>query len=385
MDYRNNKVEKNLDQFQKQKYRGELAKRARRRRKKTAALISAFIICITACAALILCLTMVFRYRSLRLENTAVIKELEDIRTMQEVYYSQDETNAMIEQAEDKAKQKAAEETKAQILSLIKRQLSAGESVLKTIRQLFPNEIIIVADGSYHFIALDEQLKANKKINENYSVDENRLMHYVENGEELGVKGIDVSRYQGEIDWEKVAEDDVTYAFIRVGIRGYTEGEILPDEQFENNIKGADRNDIATGVYFFSQATSVEEAEEEAQFVLDAIEPYNITYPVVLDIEEILSSNARTAQLSAKERTDYCIAFCDMIEQAGYTPMIYGNLKTFMLMLEMDRIEKYPKWFACYDEQIYFPYEYAIWQYTDKGEVSGINGKVDMNISFYEP
>ena len=191
-----------------------------------------------------------------------------------------------------------------------------------------------------------------------------------------------MSKYQGEIDWEKVADDDVEYAFIRLGIRGYSEGEIMEDETFEDNIKGARQNDIDVGVYFFTQATSVEEAEEEAQYVLDTIEPYKVTYPVVIDVEAVNNSDARTKELTKEERTEYCIAFCEMIKNAGYTPMIYGNLKTFMLLLDLEQLEEYEKWFALYDEQVYYPYDFKVWQYTDEGKVDGIDVNVDLNISF---
>jgi GH25 family lysozyme M1 (1,4-beta-N-acetylmuramidase) len=174
----------------------------------------------------------------------------------------------------------------------------------------------------------------------------------------------------------------VEYAFIRLGIRGYTEGEIKEDDTFEYNINGALDNGIEAGVYFFTQAISVEEAEEEAQFVLDAIEPYDVTYPVVLDVEAVNQDNARTKDLTKEERTEYCIAFCEKIRQAGYTPMIYGNLKSFMLMLDMEKLEDYDKWFAYYDDQLYFPYNVRVWQYTDTGSIEGIDTDVDINISF---
>ena len=116
--------------------------------------------------------------------------------------------------------------------------------------------------------------------------------------------------------------------------------------------------------------------------MLDKIKDYDVTYPVVLDVEEISNSNARTIDLTVEERTEYCIAFCDKIKQAGYTPMIYGNLKTFMLMLDIEKLEEYDKWFAQYDTEVYFPYAFKVWQYTDSGSVEGIGVNVDMNISF---
>ncbi len=193
-------------------------------------------------------------------------------------------------------------------------------------------------------------------------------------------KGIDVSRYQGKIDWEKVASDGVEYAFIRAGIRGTTEGKLMEDDRFADNIEGAIDNDIHAGIYFFTQALTKEEAVDEAEFVLELIEPYKITYPVVIDLEEVTSEDARTADLTKEEYTQNCIAFCETIKAAGYTPMIYGNLKTFMIMLDMEQLEDYEKWFAYYNAPVYFPYDFSIWQYSSKGSVRGIDEDVDLNI-----
>lgn len=126
----------------------------------------------------------------------------------------------------------------------------------------------------------------------------------------------------------------------------------------------------------------MEEAEEEAEYVIDSIAPYKVEYPVVIDVEAVTSTRARGNDLTSEERTKYCIAFCEKIREAGYTPMIYGNLKTFMLMLDIEQLEEYDKWFAYYDESYYFPYDFKIWQYTNKGKVAGIKGEVDLNISF---
>ena len=125
---------------------------------------------------------------------------------------------------------------------------------------------------------------------------------------------------------------------------------------------------------------TVEEAIEEAEFVLDMIEPYDVSYPVVLDIEEVTSDKARTADLTKEDYTRNCIAFCETIKDAGYTPMIYGNLKSFLIMLDMEQLEDYQKWFAYYSAPVYFPYEFDIWQYSSKGSVNGIKGEVDLNI-----
>ena len=134
------------------------------------------------------------------------------------------------------------------------------------------------------------------------------------------------------------------------------------------------------GIYFYTQALTEEEAVEEAEFVLELIEDYEITYPVVLDLEEVADDSARTSEMTKEEYTKAAIAFCETIRKAGYTPMIYGNLKTFMIMLDMEQIEAYDKWFAYYDTTVYFPYDFTIWQYSSNGSVKGIGGNVDMNV-----
>ena len=115
--------------------------------------------------------------------------------------------------------------------------------------------------------------------------------------------------------------------------------------------------------------------------MLNMIKPYDISYPVVYDLEEVTSKNARTAGMTKEDYTNACIAFCETVQAAGYKPMIYGNLKTFMIMLDLSRLEKYDKWFAYYGTPVYFPYEFAVWQYSSKGNVNGIDGKVDLNIA----
>ncbi len=194
-------------------------------------------------------------------------------------------------------------------------------------------------------------------------------------------KGMDVSYYQGAIDWSKVKQSGIEYAIIRLGYRGYAQGVFSEDKKFEANITGALSNDIPAGVYFVTKAITVDEGIEEANYVLERIKPYNVTWPVVIDIEPASSINDRTNELTAPQRTDIILAFCDTIKEAGYTPMIYGGVGTFMNYLEFERLEGVEKWFAQYFNQPYLRYEFGIWQATDKGEVLGIRGNVDINYS----
>lgn len=357
----------------------------KRRRSENSILAGSILLCIVTLTAVTVCLVMVFQYRAVQQKNTAMMSELEAIRLREEAAYDQAEVDAMIESAVEEAEEKTGEEVKGKILGSIKEFMSSGQGTTAMLRAFFPDEIVVADAGQYYFFPILEKLARNTYDPDSFMADGDGVMHYYVDGERASRKGIDVSRYQDKIDWEKVAEDEVDYAFIRLGIRGYTEGEILEDETFQRNIKGALKNDIDVGVYFFTQAMSEEEAEEEAEFVIDSITPYKVTYPVVIDVEAVTSTNARGNDLTSEERTKYCIAFCEKIKEAGYTPMIYGNLKTFMLLLNIEELEEYDKWFAYYDEAYYFPYDFKIWQYTNKGKVAGIKGDVDLNISFEAP
>ena len=155
------------------------------------------------------------------------------------------------------------------------------------------------------------------------------------------------------------------------------------DSSFDTFAKDAIKNNIKIGAYFFSSAITKQEAIEEADYVLDIIKPYKITYPVVIDFEEISGDSYRQENLTTEELTDIIIAFCDKIEKAGYKPMIYSNLKGFVGRLDLTRLEKYEKWFVYYSDTPYFPYEFSIWQYTESAKLDGVSGNtIDLNISF---
>ncbi|MBO5518406.1 MAG: glycoside hydrolase family 25 protein [Firmicutes bacterium] len=260
-------------------------------------------------------------------------------------------------------------------------------SVWELLQDLLPNLIVYRgAGGVFQYASIDRSLPQSDYDWRNLvEVSENpREVEYVVDGETVSIKGIDVSTYQGEIDWEKVADSGVKYAFIRLGYRGYESGLLVKDDRFEENIRGALQNGVAVGVYFVTQAISVEEAVEEAQFVMENIRPYNVTWPIVLDIEDAASATARTAELSQQARTDHAIAFCETIKESGYTPILYCNIRWFIEKLDITRIADYDKWFAQYFRKPFFPYTFQVWQYSSTGRVDGINGNVDFNISFVD-
>lgn len=266
-------------------------------------------------------------------------------------------------------------------LSTLKNYANQYGVSIEFLQRFFDDQIVYKDETGIVYADIDESLAKSNYDWSNLSRT-NGVFEYIENGEVISIKGIDVSKYQGSIDWNKVKADGVEYAIIRVGRRGYSEGLVGLDESFEQNIKGAAKAGIKVGVYFFSQAVNEEEAIEEANFVLDAIKDYDIQYPVVFDSEEIIGDDARTDGITAAEMTDIAIAFCDTVKAEGYTPMIYGNIKWFMTKMELNRLEEYDKWFAQYFNTPFFPYAFTMWQYTASGSVDGIDGNVDLNICF---
>ena len=193
--------------------------------------------------------------------------------------------------------------------------------------------------------------------------------------------GVDVSSHQNEIDWQAVAESGVDFAMIRVGYRGYTEGGLFTDEYWEENVAGALDAGLQVGVYFYSQAISVEEAKEEAKFVLKALRGWDITFPVVFDWE-CVGEQARTWGASSRLVTDCTAAFCDAVERAGYIPAFYFNQSMAMDTFRLRELQSYDFWLAQYHDAMTFPYAVQLWQYTCTGTVPGITGDVDLNLSF---
>lgn len=281
------------------------------------------------------------------------------------------------------ALKKSAEDSVTEdVRELIKKRLSAGDSATYLLRIYYPEYIVFMNDGIYKFTKIDSTLRMNQLKKENFKVSENGELTYSENGQVISHKGIDLSKYQGNVNFSAVKNAGVEYAMLRCGYRGYDNGAIVTDPNFKTYAANAAANDIKIGAYFFSQAITTAEAVEEANFVLETVKPYHISYPIAIDIEDVAGKNPRQKELSKTELTDIVIAFCDTVKAAGYTPIIYANLAYFGDNLDYARLEAYDKWFASYTTTLYFPYEIAMWQYTNSGRIDGISGDVDINIGF---
>ncbi len=223
--------------------------------------------------------------------------------------------------------------------------------------------------------ATEETAARNERDPEDFQMEDGFLRYP---GAQIGV---DVSTHQGLIDWAQVKEAGVSFAIIRVGYRGSTKGQLYEDELFRDNLNGAKEAGLRVGVYFFSQALTVEEAVQEAQFVLELLDGEPLELPVYYDWEQI-AGTSRITDPGLLPLTDCTVAFCEAVRQEGYTPGVYFNQDYGYAYLDFVRLQDYTLWLAEYGDNPTFRYRYDCLQYTDAGSLPGIDTTVDMDLIF---
>lgn len=200
-------------------------------------------------------------------------------------------------------------------------------------------------------------------------------------GVRSGTIGIDVSKYQTNINWTKIKNAGINFAIIRCGYRGYGSGVLVEDPMFASHIKGAKAAGLRVGVYFFSQAVNEAEAVEEASMAVSLAKKYGINMPIAIDSEYANAGKGRADGLSKSARTAVTKAFCNTVKNAGYTPMVYASKSWFSSHLDVSQLSSYKIWVAHYADKCGYTGRYEIWQNTSKGKVDGYSGYLDMNIS----
>lgn len=196
------------------------------------------------------------------------------------------------------------------------------------------------------------------------------------------LRGVDVSGFQGDIDWERVKADGIDFAMVRAGGRFINSGGLYDDSYFQRNVEGALGAGLQVGVYFFSQAVTAAEGLEEAEYVLSMLEGCDVTLPMVMDWEYLGGSEARTYGVEPAEVTAAVRAFCDHVRAAGYEPMVYVNGYCGYVKMDLRELAGVKLWYAQYSRTPDFSYHFDLWQYTAQGQVDGIDGDVDMNLYF---
>lgn len=277
-------------------------------------------------------------------------------------------------EARQSEKQQVEEKENLTILPSKEAVLDSGEEI-ERLR-------FIDAWGEWHEMEVNPVVK---KHDYNWSCLVNTAADIQYTGDERYVlrKGVDVSQYQGDIDWERVKAAGYDFAILRIGCRGYgTDGALLLDETFHTNLVNVGNAGLDVGVYFFSQAVNDEETLEEVQFVLNHLEGNDLQLPVVFDPERIRDDTARTDAVTGEQFTRNTILFCEKIKEAGYEPMVYSNLIWEAFEFDMEQLEDYPIWYADYEAVPQTPYDFTFWQYTEKGYVDGVEGQLDLDVQF---
>ncbi len=239
-------------------------------------------------------------------------------------------------------------------------------------------------DGTGEWLEIDEELPPNDydftKIKTT-----NGKMTYYEGNKKLSRLGIELSEDNGTVDFEALREEGIDFVMLKVGGRGYGTGLISIDKNFVANMEAANKAGIGIGVYFCSQAVTVQEAVEEAKFVTDNLIPYNITYPVAFYMESITNDTARTDILDAEQRTEIAQAFLNDVERAGYETILYGD-RTFLLtdILTGELLSEYDVWLTDQDPIPDYPYQFKMWEYAAGVTVPGVEKEVNYTVSFVD-
>ena len=282
----------------------------------------------------------------------------------------------------EKIRYGAAQAERNRLLLEIQSSFESGNSTISMLRNLFPGDLVVMWEGRYYFYPVDRNLQMNPFSETDFAQGEKGGMDYI--GENAGVsvnRGVDVSALNGEINWAKVAEEQIAFAMIRAAVRN-ADGELAQDERFQENMSGAKSVGLRIGCYVDLDADSEKAAEEIADFVLSnlSMSQQEMGAPVAVRVQIPDHTSSLSGQ-TREEWTQGVRAFCAKIKKAGYEPVIYANTAAFHMLLNMAELEEYDKWIADYGDYLYFPYKFRCWQYSLKGTVNGIEGDVALDLS----
>ncbi len=243
--------------------------------------------------------------------------------------------------------------------------------------------LITNRDGSEEWVLISPYLTKNT-FDFTKMEDKAGLKRYMENGRKTSYVGVDISKHTGKVYFPSLKATGVDYVMIRLGSRGYSTGQITLDENFKENIEGAIEAQLDVGVYFYSQAISQDEAVQEANFVVQNLEPYRgkVKYPIAFNMGFVSNDKSRIEGLSREDKTAVTVSFLDAVRAAGYVPMVYGDKEWLIKEVDLTKLQDYDVWLSQEEEIPDYPYRYAMWQYNTDGVLNGIDGGADLNICF---
>ncbi|WMC92424.1 glycoside hydrolase family 25 protein [Kineothrix sp. MB12-C1] len=243
--------------------------------------------------------------------------------------------------------------------------------------------LLTYTDGSEEWVLINPYLEKNTYDFTKLTMKSDKMAYY-QDGKKNSYLGADISKYNGEVDFVSLKESGIDFVMLRLGARGYGSGQIMLDEKFADNITKATEAGLDIGIYFFSQAITTDEAVEEANFIMQNLSNYKITYPVAFDMEYVQNDTARIETLSREQKTSITKEFLDTVKNGGYKPMIYGTKEWLIKQIDLTKLTGYDIWLSQQEDVPDYPYQFQIWQYTLDGQVGGVNGEVDLNISFID-
>lgn len=274
------------------------------------------------------------------------------------------------------------EETGArEIRTAIQSSLESGSSTLNMLRELFPEDIVVSNQGRYYFYPVSPELPENPFTSADYGLDENGLLTYL--GDDPGVQlqqGIQVTAESGVIDWEAAASDHVDYVMVYAGGRN-ADGELEEDAMFSRNVVAAHKAGLTVGLYYTMNAGTSAEAQEDAEWLIDTLEPYAAAidgYAAILI--RAAEDGDRMANVSPETYTDNILVVSNTLKLAGYRPMIYGNLTAVITQTDVSALGDLPRWISSVGTNLYFPYSFKMWRYTSESAVEGIDGTVARSV-----
>lgn len=344
-------------------------------------LMNMIVLCCVTLLSLAAAGIFLLRARDAAAQSTSLQSELDAVKGSAKTLYTEDEVSARESQARDAG----ATSEKRKILMQIQSSMESGGSTASMLRSLFSEDIVVVNGGKYYFYPILNAVKRNSFQQDDFSLTDDGRLQYIGSDKVTLQSGVNVSEENGDIDWQLVSEDDVSFAMICAGGRKSDdsgESRVFEDQNLEDNINGASEVGLHVGVYYILDLSKKDEVQEEAEELVQRLDAYQskISYPVALWVNAP-SEEDRQAHQSKADWTDYVISFCDVLEDAGYEPMIYGNLASFVMMLNIENLEKYDKWISNTGASLYFPYRFSMWQYSSAGTVHGISTEVGLDVS----
>ena len=341
---------------------------------KTKDLISIIFLSLVSLLSLTFCIGLLLTNASLRRQADATRSEIDAIES--EGYYTTAQAEKLVANAKVQAKDEALDEIRENFRASINEKGS-----LYAIREMFPDNLIVASGGEYRFYPIDESIEKNKFSSDDFKLNEKGRLEYCGTDEDaVSYNGVAISRYQKEVDFEKVKASDIDFVMLRAGLRGTAEGALLEDDYFEKNMEAALEAGLDVGVYFESAAIDVEEAKEEAEFVLGLISDYDVTYPIAILTQPAESDDSRTAKLNPDDYSNIIDAFCEHVESNGYKSIIYGNVLSFTELVDKRELMGRNIWISYTGEKQYYPYRFDMWEYTKLGSVDGIDSSASLII-----